>query len=80
MLGLHRLSPVAASVGYSPAAVQVLLIVVVSLVGNTGSGCAGSVVMVHGLTYPAACGICPNQGLNLCPLHWKVDSYPLCHQ
>ena len=25
-------------------------------------------------------GISPDQGLNPCPLHWQVDSYPLCHQ
>ena len=25
-------------------------------------------------------GIFPDQGLNLCPLHWQVDSYPLHHQ
>ena len=24
-----------------------------------------------------ACGIFPDQGLNLCPLQWQVDSYPL---
>ena len=27
-----------------------------------------------------ACGIFLDQGLNLCPLHWQVNSYPLCHQ
>ena len=27
-----------------------------------------------------ACGAFPDQGSNLCPLHWQVDSYPLCHQ
>ena len=27
-----------------------------------------------------ACGIFRDQGLNLCPLHWQVDSYPLHHQ
>ena len=26
-----------------------------------------------------ACEIFPDQGLNLCPLHWQVDSYPLYH-
>ena len=40
----------------------------------------GSVVVAHGLTCSAACGIFPDQGLSLSPLHWKVDSYPLCHQ
>ena len=28
----------------------------------------------------ATCGISPDQGLNPCPLHWQVNSYPLCHQ
>ena len=27
-----------------------------------------------------ACGFSPNQGLNPCPLHWHVNSYPLCYQ
>ena len=35
---------------------------------------------VHQLSCPAACGIYPDQGLNLCPLHWQVDSYLLHHQ
>ena len=35
---------------------------------------AGSVVVVHGLSCSAACGIFPDQGLNLCPLHWQADS------
>ena len=26
------------------------------------------------------CEIFPDQGLNLCPLHWQADSYPLHHQ
>ena len=26
-----------------------------------------------------ACEISLGQGLNPCPLHWQVDSYPLCH-
>ena len=36
--------------------------------------------MVHGLSCSAACGIFLDQGLNLCPLHWEVDSQPLRHQ
>ena len=31
---------------------------------------AGSVVMVHEHSCPAACGILQDQGSNLCPLHW----------
>ena len=30
--------------------------------------------------WPETCGIVPDQGLNLCPLHWQVDSQPLDHQ
>ena len=33
-----------------------------------------SVVMAHGLSCSAACGILPDQGSNLCPLHWQADS------
>ena len=33
-----------------------------------------SVVAVQGLSCPAACGIFPDQELNLCPLHWQADS------
>ena len=41
-----------------------------------------SVVAAHGLSRGVglgcsmACGIFPDQGLNLCPLHWQADSYP----
>ena len=31
--------------------------------------------MVHGLSCSAACGIFPDQGSNLFPLHWQVDSF-----
>ena len=34
----------------------------------------GSVVVVHGLSCPVACGIFLDQGLNLWPLHWQADS------
>ena len=36
---------------------------------------AGSVVVAHGLSCSAACGIFPDQGLNPCPLHWHADSF-----
>ena len=39
-----------------------------------------SVVVAHGLSCSSACGICLNQGSNLCPLHWQVEAYPLYHQ
>ena len=34
----------------------------------------------HGLSCSAACGIFPDQRLNLCPLHWQADFYPQYHQ
>ena len=36
--------------------------------------CTGSVVLAHGLRIPMACRIFPEQGWNLYPLHWQVDS------
>ena len=45
-----------------------------SVVVARGLQSAGSVVVVHGLSCSAACGIFPDQGSNLCPLHWQVDS------
>ena len=41
---------------------------------------AGSVVVTHGPSCSAACGIFPDQGSNPCPLHWQADSQPLRHQ
>ena len=35
---------------------------------------ADSVVVAHGLSCSAACGIFPDQGSNPCPLHWQADS------
>ena len=54
----------------------------------SGSGVAacglystGSVVVVLcGLSCSVACGISLDQGSNLCPLHWRVDSCPPCHR
>ena len=55
-----------------------LLTAVASLLQSTGSrvqasvvAVLGSVVVVHGLSCPVACGIFPDQGSNLCPLHCK---------
>ena len=39
-----------------------------------------AVAVVCGLRCSAACGIFPDQGLSLCPLHWQAGSYPLHHQ
>ena len=67
-------SLVEASGGYSPVAVQGLLIVVASLVAEHGLQARGSVVVVHGLSCPVACGNFPKQGSNLYFLHWQADS------
>ena len=47
---------------------------------GTGSRRAGSVVVAHGPSRSAACGIFPDQGPNPRPLHWQADSQPLRHQ
>ena len=40
----------------------------------------GLVVVAQGLSCSETCGVFPDQGMNSCPLHWQVDSYPLHHQ
>ena len=50
------------------------------LLQSTGSRRAGSVVVAHGPSCSAACGIFPDQGSNPCSLHWQADSQPLRHQ
>ena len=45
-----------------------------SCCGAWALGTRASVVVVHGLSCSAACGIFPNQGSNPCPLHWQADS------
>ena len=47
---------------------------------GTGSRRAGSVVVAHGPSCSAACGIFPDQGPNPCALRWQADSQPLRHQ
>ena len=50
------------------------------LLRSTGSRRAGSVIVAHGPSCSAACGILPDQGSNPCPLHRQADSQPLRHQ
>ena len=45
-----------------------------SVVVDLGLQSAGSVVVAHGLSCSAACGIFPDQGSNPCLLCWQVDS------
>ena len=60
------------SVGYSLVVVKYwLLIDMSSLVENKALGVQASVVVVHGLTCPPACGIFPERGLNPRTMPWQ---------
>ena len=73
-------SLVVVSGGYSLVEVCVFLTEMTSLVaehrleGAQASAAVGSVVVAHGFSCPTVCGIFPDQGSNLRPLHWQVDS------
>ena len=43
-------------------------------VGFSSCGTWASVVVAHGLSCSAVCGIFLDQGSNPCPLHWQADS------
>ena len=45
-----------------------------------GSQSSDVVVTVYELSCFPARGIFPDQGSNLCALHWQADSHPLRHQ
>ena len=45
-----------------------------SLAAACGSRAHGLSSLMHGLRDPTACGIVPDQGLNLCLLPWQADS------
>ena len=74
------LSLVVVSGGHSSSRCTGLSLAHPLLLWSTGSRCAGSVVVAHGPSCSAACGIFPDQGSNPCPLHWQADSQPLRHQ
>ena len=74
------LSLVASSGGHSSSRCAGLSLSRPLLLQSTGSRRTGSVVVAHGPSCSVACGIFPDQGSNLCPLHWQADSQPLCHQ
>ena len=74
------LSLVAASRGHSSSWCAGLSLSRPLLLRSTGSRRAGSVIVAHGPSCSAACGIFPDQGSNLCPLHWQAGSQPLRHQ
>ena len=77
---MQGLSLVAASGGHSSSRCLGLSLSRPLLLRSTGSRRAGSVIVAHGPSGSAACGIFPDQGSNPCPLHWQADSQPLRHQ
>ena len=79
-VSVQGLSPVAASRGHSSSRCVGLSPSRPLSLRSTSSRHAGSVVVAHGPSCSAACGIFPDQGSNPCPLHWQVDSQPLRHQ
>ena len=79
-VSVRGLSLFAASRGHSSSWCAGLSLSWALLLRSTGSRRAGSVVVAHGPSCSAACGIFPDQGSNPCPLHWQADSQPLRHQ
>ena len=77
---MRGLSLVAASGGHSSSRSAGLSLSRPLLLRSTGSRRAGSVVVAHGPSCSAACGVFPDQGSNPCPPHWQADSQPLRHQ
>ena len=66
-VSVRGLSLVAASGGHSSSRCAGLSLSRPLLLRSTGSRRAGSVVVAHGLSCSAACGIFPDQGSNPCP-------------
>ena len=77
---MRGLSLVAASGGHSSSRCAGLSLSRPLLLRSTGSRRADSVIVAHGPSCSAACGIFPDQGSSPCPLHWQADSQPLHHQ
>ena len=73
-IAVHGLSLVTASEGYSLLRCAGFSLRWRLLLQSTGSRHAGSVVVAHGLSCSAACGIFPDQGSIPRPLHWQADS------
>ena len=73
-------SRVAVSRGCPLAVVQRLLVAMASLAASPRLYSTDSIVVAPRLSCSPACGIVPDQGLNLCFLRWQADSLPLSHQ
>ena len=68
-VSVRGLSLVVASGGHSSSRCAGLSLSWPLLLRSTGSRRAGSVIVAHGPSCSAACGIFPDQGSNPCPLH-----------
>ena len=79
-VSVRGLSPVVASGGHSSSRCAGLSLSRPLLLRSRGSRRSGSVVVAHGPSCSAACGILPDQGSNPRPLHRQADSQPLRHQ
>ena len=79
-VSVRGLSLVVASRGHSSSRCTGLSLSRPLLLRSTGSRRAGSVVVAHGPSCSAACGIFRDQGSNPDPLHWQADSQPLRHR
>ena len=79
-VSVRGLSLAVASGGHSSSRCMGLSLSQPLLSRSTGSRRAGSVIVAHGPSCSAACGIFPDQGSNPYPLHWQADSQPLRHQ
>ena len=79
-VSVRGLSLVAASRGHFSSRCADLSLSQPLLLWSAGSRRAGSVPVAHGPSCSVACEIFPDQGSNLCPLHWQADSQPLHHQ
>ena len=76
----RRLSLLVVSSGYSSWQCAGFSLQWLLLRWSTGSRYVSSGAGVHRLSCSMACEIVPDQGSNLCPLCWQMDSYPLHHQ
>ena len=73
LVSVQGLSPVAASGAPSSSRCAGLSLSRPLPLRGTGSRHAGSVVVAHGPSRSAACGIFPDRGTNPCPLRWQAD-------
>ena len=73
-VAMLRLSLVQASQSYSSLWYADFSFWLLGLLWRRGSMCVASVVVVQGLSCSSAYGVFLGQELNLCPLHWQVDS------